>query len=135
MASYQVEIALRQGLEECCKELAQEIQEYSYAYWVLGAPTASDEKYDALVAKLRKLDPEHPVLVNRLPPDDGISAHPITDYLPSDVVSKVPWSFSFGDAAYTIVTVQAVLDDLGDDFDAPQALRDLPDGTYICFYG
>ena len=134
MTSYQVKLAMQQGISECCKELAKEIQECSYAYWVLGAPTTSDEEYDKLVAKLRKLDPEHPVLVNRLPPDD-ISAHPITDYLPSDVVSGVPWSFSFGDAEFTIVTVRAVLDDMGDDFDVPQALRDLPDDTYIYFYG
>jgi hypothetical protein len=83
---------------------------------------------------MRKLDPEHPVLVNRLPPR-AISAHPITDYLPPYVVSEVPWSFSFGDASYTIVTVQVVLDDMGDDFDVPQSLRDLPQGTYLYFYG
>lgn len=134
MTSYQVERALRRGVEERCKELAREIQGYSYAYWVLGVPTASDEMYDALVAELRKLDPEHPVLVNRLPPRD-ISAHPISDYLPPHVVSEVPWSFSFGDAECTIVTVQAVIADMGDDFDVPQALRDLPYDTYLFFYG
>lgn len=134
MTSYQVKLAMQQGISECCKELAREIQGYSYAYWVLGAPTTSDEEYDKLVAELRKLDPEHPVLVNRLPPRD-ISAHPISNYLPPRVASEVPWSFSFGDAAFTIVTVQAVIADMGDDFDVPQALRDLPDDTYICFYG
>lgn len=134
MANYPVERALRCGIAERRKQLARAIQEYSYAYWVLGAPTAPDEKYDALVAELRKLDPEHPVLVNRLPPND-ISAHPISDYLPPDVVSEVPWSFSFKDAAFTVVTVQTVRDDMGDDFDIPQALRDLPYGTYLYFYG
>lgn len=134
MASYQVKLAMQQGIAECCKDLAREIQGYSYAYWVLGAPTIEDEEYDKLVARLRKLDPEHPVLVNRLPPR-AISAHPISDYLPPHVVSEVPWSFSFEDAAYTIVTVQAVIADMGDDFDVPQALRDLPYDTYLYFYG
>ena len=50
-------------LENEIKELRDEINKYSYNYYVLDNPLISDFEYDALFNKLKKLEEEHPELV------------------------------------------------------------------------
>jgi DNA ligase (NAD+) len=42
--------------------IAQELDEHSYRYYVLDAPTASDAEYDALMRRLEALEEEYPEL-------------------------------------------------------------------------
>lgn len=49
--------------EQRTVELRKLLDQYSYAYHVLDAPTVSDAIYDALFAELKHLEAEHPTLV------------------------------------------------------------------------
>lgn len=46
------------------RRLRDEINEHSYRYYVLNAPTISDREFDALLAELEKLEREHPELAS-----------------------------------------------------------------------
>src|SRR5262249_25004564 len=42
--------------------LSEEIEENSYRYYILNAPTISDGEYDALMRELMRLEDEYPAL-------------------------------------------------------------------------
>ena len=48
------------------EQLVRELNEHSYRYYVLGAPSVSDEEFDRLMGELEELESAHPELV---PPD------------------------------------------------------------------
>lgn len=50
-------------LESEVKELRDEINKYSYNYYVLDNPLISDFEYDTLFKKLQKIEEEHPELI------------------------------------------------------------------------
>lgn len=50
------------GLAERVEQLRETIREHQYRYYILDAPTISDQEFDALFQTLRELEEEHPEL-------------------------------------------------------------------------
>lgn len=69
-------------LEERVAELRQLIERASYEYYVLDAPTISDEQWDALLRELTKLEQRHPELVTPDSPTQRIGAPPSERFAP-----------------------------------------------------
>lgn len=68
--------------------LRDEIRKHEHAYYVLSAPTISDEAYDRLERELRELEAAHPELVTPDSPTQRVGETP-SDAFPS-FVHKVP---------------------------------------------
>jgi DNA ligase (NAD+) len=69
-------------------ELRREIERHNVAYFVLDAPTATDDEYDALVNELRRLEAEHPELVTPESPTQRVGAAPQSGF--AEVVHPLP---------------------------------------------
>lgn len=57
-------------------KLCKEIAGHNYAYYVLDAPSVTDQEYDALFQELRALEAEHPELVSPASPTQRVGAEP-----------------------------------------------------------
>ena len=62
------------------KELAALVLEHRRRYYVLDAPTVSDEEYDALERELRLLEAEHPGLADPNSPTQRVGAPPLESF-------------------------------------------------------
>ena len=62
------------------KELAALVLEHRRRYYVLDAPTVSDEEYDALERELRRLEAEHPALADPNSPTQRVGAPPLESF-------------------------------------------------------
>jgi DNA ligase (NAD+) len=60
--------------------LRQQLQEASYAYYVLDAPTLPDEVYDRLYRELQELESAHPHLVTPDSPTQRVGEKPATQF-------------------------------------------------------
>ncbi|GAA4610589.1 NAD-dependent DNA ligase LigA [Actinoallomurus liliacearum] len=61
-------------------ELAQELDEANYRYYVLDSPTISDADYDRLMREIRAIEDEHPELVTPDSPTQKVGAPITTDF-------------------------------------------------------
>ena len=64
------------------RRLRAEIEEHSYRYHVLDAPTIPDAEYDRLVRRLEAIEAEHPELVTPDSPSQRVGALPMSDLKP-----------------------------------------------------
>ncbi|NJD10018.1 MAG: NAD-dependent DNA ligase LigA, partial [Gemmatimonadetes bacterium] len=62
------------------EELRRELEDASYEYYVLDAPTRSDAEYDRLLRELRQLEAAHPELVTADSPTQRVGAEPSTQF-------------------------------------------------------
>ncbi len=53
--------------------LVEQIAEYDYAYYVLDAPLVADDDYDALMAQLKLLETQYPVLQSAISPTQRVA--------------------------------------------------------------
>ena len=63
-------------------ELAREVEEHSFRYYVLDAPTTSDAGYDAAMVELRELEQAHPELRTPDSPTQKVMGSWSTDFAP-----------------------------------------------------
>ena len=61
-------------------DLRQRLREANYKYHVESAPTISDEEYDALLARLKALEAEHPDLLTPDSPSQQVGAAPQSSF-------------------------------------------------------
>jgi DNA ligase (NAD+) len=64
------------GVEEEIARLRREIEHHDYLYYVLDQPEISDAEYDALMARLRELEREHPELITPDSPTQRVGGKP-----------------------------------------------------------
>src|SRR5438876_10087800 len=81
--------APEQAREEHAR-LSQELDEHSYRYYVLDAPTASDAEYDALMRRVQALEDEYPGLRTPSPPTQRVARTYSTPFTPVHHLERVP---------------------------------------------
>ncbi len=67
-------------MEQRVKQLRQQLQEASYAYYVLDAPMLADEVYDRLYRDLQALELEYPELIIAESPTQRVGEKPATQF-------------------------------------------------------
>lgn len=68
--------------------LVQELNEHSYRYYVLSAPTVSDAEYDRLYRELEDLEARHPDLVQLDSPTQRVGSHILEGF--AEVTHRLP---------------------------------------------
>ncbi len=76
------------GAEKEMKELRKTLNEHSYRYYVLDAPTITDFEYDRLLRRLEELEEENPQLITPDSPTQRVGGQPIEGF--STVEHPVP---------------------------------------------
>lgn len=69
-------------LQRRLDDLRQTLDRYSWEYFVLDAPTATDAEYDALMRELRDLEEAHPELVTPESPTQRVGGFAQSDFAP-----------------------------------------------------
>jgi len=69
--------------------ISQELDEHSYRYYVLDAPTASDAEYDALMRRLQALEDEFPDLRTPSSPTQRVAGTYSTLFTPVDHIERM----------------------------------------------
>ena len=69
-------------------ELAAEIRQHDYNYHVLDMPTIGDSQYDFLMAELKRLESDHPELVDPNSPTQRVGAKPDSGF--DEVMHQTP---------------------------------------------
>ncbi|MEG4346372.1 NAD-dependent DNA ligase LigA [Microcoleus sp. A003_D6] len=67
-------------IEQQIKQLRQQLQQASYAYYVLDAPTMPDEVYDRLYRQLQDLESDYPELITAESPTQRVGEQPATQF-------------------------------------------------------
>lgn len=67
-------------IEQQVKQLRQQLQEASYAYYVSDAPMLADEVYDRLYRDLQALELEYPALITAESPTQRVGEKPATQF-------------------------------------------------------
>jgi DNA ligase (NAD+) len=67
-------------IEQRIKQLRKQLQEASYAYYVLDAPMLADEVYDRLYRDLQALELEYPELITAESPTQRVGEKPATQF-------------------------------------------------------
>jgi DNA ligase (NAD+) len=80
--------APEQAREEHAR-LSQELDEHSYRYYVLDAPTASDAEYDALMRRVQALEVEYPELRTPASPTQRVAGTYSTLFTPVDHLERM----------------------------------------------
>ncbi len=62
------------------KELAEQLREHDHRYYVLSAPTISDQKYDALMRELSDLETAYPELKTTDSPTQRVGGEPTKEF-------------------------------------------------------
>jgi DNA ligase (NAD+) len=70
-------------------ELAEEIREHQFAYYVRDAPVISDGEFDALVRRLEELETQHPSLRTPDSPTQQVGGTFSTDFTPVDHLERM----------------------------------------------
>uniref|UniRef100_A0A486XSV6 DNA ligase n=1 Tax=Rheinheimera sp. BAL341 TaxID=1708203 RepID=A0A486XSV6_9GAMM len=71
---------MSQSLLQQVQQLRQQLEEYSYQYYVLDNPTVPDAEYDRLYRQLQQLEAEHPELVSADSPTQRVGAAPLAKF-------------------------------------------------------
>ena len=69
--------------------ISQELDEHSYRYYILNAPTASDAEYDALMRRLQALEAEFPELRTPSSPTQRVAGTYSTLFTPVDHLERM----------------------------------------------
>ena len=69
-------------------ELAAEIRQHDYNYHVLDMPTIGDSQYDFLMAELKRLESDHPELVDPNSPTQRVGGRPDSGF--EEVIHQTP---------------------------------------------
>jgi DNA ligase (NAD+) len=80
--------APEQAREEHAR-VSQELDEHSYRYYILDAPTASDAEYDALMRRLQALEAEYPELRTPSSPTQRVAGTYSTLFTPVDHLERM----------------------------------------------
>ncbi|MGB7709996.1 MAG: NAD-dependent DNA ligase LigA [Microcoleus sp.] len=75
-------------IEQQIQQLRRQLQEASYAYYVLDAPTIADEVYDRLYRDLQELEFDYPELITPESPTQRVGEKPATQF--SSVKHNIP---------------------------------------------
>ncbi|NJS09662.1 MAG: NAD-dependent DNA ligase LigA [Microcoleus sp. CSU_2_2] len=75
-------------IEQRIQQLRQQLQEASYAYYVLDAPMMADEVYDRLYHDLQELESDYPELITPESPTQRVGEKPATQF--SSVKHNIP---------------------------------------------
>ncbi len=75
-------------LAEHAEALRRRLEDWSYQYYVLDAPTVSDAQYDAAFGELQRLEAEHPRLLRSDSPTQRVGAAPLPEF--AQVAHAVP---------------------------------------------
>ncbi|MEG4213660.1 NAD-dependent DNA ligase LigA [Microcoleus sp. S13_B4] len=67
-------------IEHQIQQLRQQLQEASYAYYVLDAPIMADEVYDRLYRQLQELESDYPDLITAESPTQRVGEQPATQF-------------------------------------------------------
>ncbi|WP_293332078.1 NAD-dependent DNA ligase LigA [Microcoleus sp. CAWBG58] len=67
-------------IQQRVKQLRQQLQEASYAYYVLDAPIMADEVYDRLYRQLQELESDYPDLIVAESPTQRVGEKPATQF-------------------------------------------------------
>ncbi|MCC3444543.1 MAG: NAD-dependent DNA ligase LigA [Microcoleus sp. PH2017_03_ELD_O_A] len=67
-------------IQQRVKQLRQQLQEASYAYYVLDAPMMADEVYDRLYRELQELESDYPELIAAESPTQRVGEKPATQF-------------------------------------------------------
>ncbi len=67
-------------IQQRVKQLRQQLQEASYAYYVLDAPIMADEVYDRLYRQLQELESYYPELITAESPTQRVGEKPATQF-------------------------------------------------------
>ncbi|MCO5970906.1 NAD-dependent DNA ligase LigA [Actinoallomurus soli] len=70
-------------------ELAQELDEANYRYYVLDSPTISDAEYDRLMREIQALEKDHPELVTPDSPTQKVGAPITTDFATVEHIERM----------------------------------------------
>ncbi len=73
-------IFMKGEIEQQVKQLRQQLQEASYAYYVSDAPMLADEVYDRLYRDLQALESEYPQLITAESPTQRVGEKPATQF-------------------------------------------------------
>jgi len=68
------------------------LREHNYKYYVLDAPSISDEAYDALLRELKKLEDENPEFLSKNSPTQRIGGEPLKTFLKTQHKMR-QWSY------------------------------------------
>ena len=69
-------MAKQQSIEKQIKSLRDEIRRHEDLYYLEDNPEISDQEYDALIEKLRKLEAQHPELITPDSPTQRVGGKP-----------------------------------------------------------
>ena len=67
-------------IEQQIQQLRQQLQQASYAYYVLNAPTIPDEVYDRLYRQLQELESDYPELITAESPTQRVGEKPAAQF-------------------------------------------------------
>jgi len=67
-------------IQQQIQQLRQQLQEASYAYYVLDAPIMPDEVYDRLYRQLQELESDYPELITAESPTQRVGEQPATQF-------------------------------------------------------
>jgi DNA ligase (NAD+) len=70
-------------------ELAKEIEDHAFRYYVLNQPTAADAVYDTLIQELTALEAEYPELVTPDSPTQKVNERFSTDFTPVEHLERL----------------------------------------------
>lgn len=79
---------MNQPLRQQIEKLRQQLDQYSYQYYVLDEPTVPDAEYDRLYRQLQQLEAEHPELITSDSPTQRVGAAPLAKF--SQVSHTIP---------------------------------------------
>lgn len=71
---------MSQSLLQQMQQLRQQLEQYSYQYYVLDDPTVPDAEYDLLYRQLQQLENEHPHLISADSPTQRVGAMPLSKF-------------------------------------------------------
>ncbi|MEO0985168.1 MAG: NAD-dependent DNA ligase LigA [Cyanobacteria bacterium J06639_14] len=69
-----------EGTEQQIRQLREQLQKASYAYYVLDAPILEDEIYDRLYRQLQDLETQHPQLITLDSPTQRVGERPASQF-------------------------------------------------------
>lgn len=71
---------MSQAILQQLQQLRQQLEEYSYQYYVLDNPTVPDAEYDRLYRQLQQLETAHPELITSDSPTQRVGAAPLAKF-------------------------------------------------------
>lgn len=71
---------VKKNLSDTLIALKERLNQYSYEYYVLDAPSIPDAQYDRLFRELQAIETEHPELITEDSPTQRVGAEPITAF-------------------------------------------------------